>query len=435
MHRRSFLKMATSAGFCGLAASCNWQLREGMFNSCEPLREFNEEERELFGEALEGLDFHRVWDTHVHLVGVGDSNSGIRINRRFQQFWRPGWKMRYHSYLNAACLGDLGTGIDTAYVQQLLRLMEQFPAGAKSMLIAFDEHYKEDGQADPERTIFHIPNEYAAHIAARHPDRFEWIASIHPYREDCLEALEQAVAQGARCIKWLPQAMGMDPASPLCDRFYERAATLGIPLLIHVGSEHAIPVPEQTLGNPLRLRRALDHGVRVIAAHCARKRENVDLDRGPNGPTVSSFSLFSRLMETPDYEHLLMGDISSIYFPLYDDAPAQAVLEREEWHPRLLYASDYPLPAMLPMITNTHYVELNMLKERESNALVRVRRYNPMLYNFLLIRLLRYNNKRFAPEVFHTRDHFLPTQATWANSPWARRYSRLYVSHGKTSPQ
>ena len=52
------------------------------------------------------------------------------------------------------------------------------------------------------------------------PRDFEWVASIHPYRTDALEALEQAKRDGARAVKWLPSAMGIDPASPRCDRFY-----------------------------------------------------------------------------------------------------------------------------------------------------------------------------------------------------------------------
>ena len=42
-------------------------------------------------------------------------------------------------------------------------------------------------------------------------------------------------------------------------------------------------------GNPLRLRRALDAGVRVVVAHCASMGQDRDLDRGAAGPLVDSF--------------------------------------------------------------------------------------------------------------------------------------------------
>ena len=38
------------------------------------------------------------------------------------------------------------------------------------------------------------------------------------------------------------------------------------------------------IGNPLRLRRALDAGVRVVVAHCASMGQDRDLDAGANGP-------------------------------------------------------------------------------------------------------------------------------------------------------
>jgi mannonate dehydratase len=52
--------------------------------------------------------------------------------------------------------------------------------------------------------------------------------------------------------------------------------------------------------------------VRVVIAHCASLGQDRDLDRGPNGPYVESFSLFTRLFENPAYEKQLFGDISAM---------------------------------------------------------------------------------------------------------------------------
>ena len=38
---------------------------------------------------------------------------------------------------------------------------------------------------------------------------------------DAVAALEQAVRDGARAVKWLPSAMGIDPASSRCDPFFQ----------------------------------------------------------------------------------------------------------------------------------------------------------------------------------------------------------------------
>lgn len=74
---------------------------------------------------------------------------------------------------------------------------------------------------------------------------------LHPYRPDALEALQAAIAGGARAVKWLPAAMGMDPASPRCDAFYRVLAETRLPLIVHCGEEKAVKGGDtQHLGNP-----------------------------------------------------------------------------------------------------------------------------------------------------------------------------------------
>ena len=77
-----------------------------------------------------------------------------------------------------------------------------------------------------------------------------------------------------------------------------------LPLISHAGLERAVLGREaHDYGNPLRLRRALDAGVRVVVAHCASMGEDRDLDQGANGPYVDSFALFARLMDEKRYEN------------------------------------------------------------------------------------------------------------------------------------
>ena len=113
-------------------------------------------------------------------------------------------------------------------------------------------------------------------------------------------------------------------------------------------------------GNPLRLRRALDAGVRVVVAHCASMGEDRDLDRGANGPYVESFSLFVRLMDEK-YEKRLFGDISAMT-QVNRAGPALArVIESERWHARLLNGSDYPLPGVMPIFSVDYLVSLGLI--------------------------------------------------------------------------
>src|SRR4029453_8743949 len=107
-----------------------------------------------------------------------------------------------------------------------------------------------------------VPDQYAAAVAQRFPHRFEWAASIHPYRRDAVDALATARSRGARAVKWLPNSMGIDPASPRCDTFYAALAQTGVPLLTHAGHEGTVDSwgGGQNPGTPRRSPRAPAHG-------------------------------------------------------------------------------------------------------------------------------------------------------------------------------
>lgn len=360
--------------------------------------------------AFEGLDAEKIWDSHAHIAGTGDSPSGITLNPRMNSALNPAHYARRLFFLNAGCAyADEGEGVDAAYVRRLLNLLDGMRAGVKVLLFAFDRAYREDGARDDDRTAFYVPDAYARELAREHPRRFEWACSIHPYRRDCPEALEQAVKDGARAVKWLPASMGMDPGSPLCDRFYAAAARLGVPVISHAGMERAvIGTDVQEYGNPLRLRRALDAGVKVVIAHCASMGQDRDLDRGPNGPAVDSFELFARLFDDRRYEGRLYGDISAMTQIDRAGPNLARVIEREDWHPRLLNGSDYPLPGIMPIFSVEYLVSLGMVEPAAAPVLREIREHNPLLFDFVLKRALRSNGRRLSNAVFETRRFFEP---------------------------
>jgi len=271
------------------------------------------------------------------------------------------------------------------------------------MLFAFDRIHDENGRADEANSFFYVPNAYAQSLAQRYPERFEWVASIHPYRRDCVEALLQAVENGARAIKWLPPAMGIDPASPLCEHFYKTAAKLDIPIITHGGEEKAVHGAKQALlGNPLRLRRALDAGVRVIIAHCATLGMEVD----ENGNKVRSFDLFAKLISEKQWQNLLFGDISAIVLRNRDTAIIKTLLTETSWHDRLLYGSDYPLTGILPLISVQKLANAGLLNEDAIPQLTALQDYHPFRFDFVLKRSLAWQGQCFANRIFATRRFF-----------------------------
>jgi mannonate dehydratase len=381
--------------------------RPWLVNPCRAALPADIADHDLVRAAWEGLDAARVWDCHVHLAGVGDGGSGIAISPTMLSPLHPLEYLQRLFYLNAGCAHDAPGQVDQSYVARLENLMDGMPSGCKLMLFAFDHAHDGDGVARPDESAFYVPNAYARQVAQARPDIFEWVCSIHPYRDDAVAALEAAVADGARAVKWLPPAMGIDPAASRCDRFYAALARLDVPLISHAGEEKAVHgVGRPEWGNPLRLRRALEAGVRVVMAHCASIGEDMDLGRGEHGPMVPSFDLFKRLMAVPEYEGRLFADISAITLRNRDLSVVREILESQRWHNRLLFGSDYPLPGILPLTSPAQLAVENMLEAELVPVLETIREHNPILFDLVLKRHLHSRGVRFAAHIFETRNFF-----------------------------
>lgn len=408
MNRRQFLFGLGVVGASGLAyASYKFWPEQGLINPCLSGLPVEILENPLMQQIWQDIDASQVWDSHVHLVGTGDSqsskeNSGVWSNPNMDSYWHPILKVQKKFYLNGSCAAD--NNIDQSAVQRMARLSAEMPTGFKMMLFAFDWFHDMKGKPDQARSIFHISNEYAAQVASEHSQYFEWAASIHPYRADAVDALEQVKAQGARAIKWLPQGMGIDPANAKCAAFYAACARLDMPIICHTGHERAVQGGNQDDANPLKLRRALEAGVRIVLAHCASDGDGIDYDHGNR--KIKNFDLFLRMMETSQYKDLLFGEISAI--TLINHAWAiQPLLERTDLHSRLLNGSDYPLPAILPIVSLKQLVSKNLLDESHVNFLQSIRLYNPIMFDFALKRLLRFEGRTFPTSVFETKKFFV----------------------------
>jgi hypothetical protein len=271
--------------------------------------------------------------------------------------------------------------------------------------MAFDHNYRPDGSINYDKSEFFTPNDYIFALAEELPDVFVPVMSVHPYREDAEQALERWTARGGRFVKWLPNAMGIDPADSRCDPFYATMRRLGLTLLAHAGEEKAVDAEEdQELGNPLRLRRALDAGVRVAVAHCASLGESEDLD-DPERPIVSNYELFIRLLDEPRYDGLLFGEISAMTQWNRLGTPLRDILRRTDLHERLVNGSDYPLPAINALVNTSALVDDGYITAEEREAINEIYDFNPLLFDYVLKRTLRHpdSGARFAPQVF-TRD-------------------------------
>ncbi len=343
---------------------------------------------DLMKRAFDDVDPRRLVDYHTHVVGVGAGGTGNLVNPAMRSRRRPLKYLKFLVYLSAAGIKDLENA-DREFVLRLADQARHIADHGKYRLLAFDKHYTADGTVNAEKTEFYTANEHVFNLAAEFPDLFLPTMSVHPYRADALEELARWAGRGVKVVKWLPNAMGIDPSDPRCDPFYRSMRELGVVLLSHAGEEKAVEAEEdQRLGNPLHLRRPLDHGVKVIAAHCAGLGENPDLDH-PDRRLVPNFQLFMRLMEQKRYEGLLFGDISAMTQRNRLGVPLTTILERTDLHARLVNGSDYPLPAINIVISTGALARAGYITRAERTGLNEIYDYNPLLFDFVLKRTLR----------------------------------------------
>lgn len=356
---------------------------------------------DLIKRAFEGIDSSRLVDYHTHVAGIGKGGTNAFVNPKMLTWKHPSHHLKFKVYLSAGAVTDLEQ-TDAQIVERLVRLVGNIDGHGKHRLLAFDQNYHRDGRPNPQKTEFYVPNDYVFDITARHPELFEPVISVNPYRPDALVELARGAQRGARMVKWLPNAMGIDPSDPLCDPFYQKMKTLGLVLLSHGGEEKAVEAQEdQKLGNPLLLRRALDHGVKVIVAHCAGLGDNEDLD-DPQRKRLPNFDLFLRLMNEQRYRGLGFADISAITQFNRCGKPLATILRRDDLHERLVNGSDYPLPAINVLIRTGTLAKQGYITREEQVSLNQIYNCNPLLFDFTLKRTMKLpgTQKRLPASVF-----------------------------------
>jgi len=355
----------------------------------------------LIKKAFEGIDSTKLIDYHVHVVGTGTGNTGNFVNKKMLSDKYPAKHEKFKIYLNAARVKNIDK-VDQQYIEQLIRLIKKTPHHGKYSLLAFDKNYNYDGTENLNKTEFYVSNEYVFSLAKKYPDYFIPVISVHPYRRDAITELTKYALQGGKIVKWLPNAMGIDPSDKKCDEFYKKMKEFKLVLLSHAGYEQAVDAKDdQRFGNPLLLRKPLDMGVKVIIAHCASLGKSVDLD-DPQKKLVNNFTLFIRMMDNQKYKGLLFADISALTQFNRSGKPLKTILGRSELHSRLVNGSDYPLPAVNLVIHLNSLVESGYITNKESIYLREIFTYNPLLFDFVLKRTLKEpkTKKHLSPSIF-----------------------------------
>jgi predicted TIM-barrel fold metal-dependent hydrolase len=223
------------------------------------------------------------------------------------------------------------------YIQDLSGELRASRHVQQAVLLGMDGVYTTEGRINHQATEFFISNDYVLQQANEHPNEFLAGVSINPQRIDAIEELHRCAEAGAVLVKVLPNSQQFDPGHYRYQKFYRELAKLGLPLLSHVGYEFSLMGKDQSLGDPNRLRTALEEGATVIAAHAC------------SYGLMMYEKFYPTLLEFVNHYPNFYADISALTLP-----NRLGMLLKLRQHPeifdRLIFGTDYPLSVFhLPM--------------------------------------------------------------------------------------
>ena len=293
-----------------------------------------------------------IIDFHAHVAGLGYGNSGCFINEKMRE------NFRFPFYLKAMKVSqrELRKKGDAIVFEKISDAVAKSATVDKVVILAMDGVIDRDGNLDKNLTQVYVPNEYVYEQTQRYSNLL-YAASINPYRKDAIQRLEQAKAQGAVLIKWLPSIMYIDPADPALTPFYEKMVELNMPLLTHTGMEKSFSSARDELADPQKLVLPLSLGVKVIAAHIATTGESHGEDN------------FERILPMFKQYPNLYGDISSLT-QVNKLGFMRKVLNTPELQGRLIYGTDWPLQ-FFPLVSAWYHLgDINL---KQAFAISRIR--------------------------------------------------------------
>lgn len=276
-------------------------------------------------------------DMHVHVAGIGAGNSGAFVNDKM----RDNFRFRFYLQAMGVTLEEIEREGDQLVIRRLSQSLGESTRVGKAVVLALDGVVDpETGELDRALTQVYVPGEYLATETAKYYNLL-FGASINPYRNDALQRLERANADGAVLVKWIPAIMHINPADPALVPFYQKMVELDLPLLSHAGQERSFAHAADEYSDPMRLELPLKTGVTVIAAHIATTGE------------YEGQSSFERILPMFAKYPNLYSEISSLT-QINKLGYLARTLEIEDIESRLLYGTDWPL-TVIPLMAHPAY--------------------------------------------------------------------------------
>lgn len=373
----------------------------------------SESAQALVHAAYAGLDDGAVvQDYWVHALSLGQRGAGDDVNRSFVNpdllSWQhPLQRLRAGVLLTAAGVTDIRYA-DSQYLARLLRLARALPGAHKLHLVAVDQRYSPDGRPQPRASAMAVDNDYVWSIAQAHPDLIEAVVSVHPYRWDAVEALAEWAQRGINAVAWMPMLQDIDPAADTVRKYYDALIAHDMTLYVRTGAPSAFAQASLKYGNPMRYRSALDVGVNIVMVHVSGKQQ-YPAAVGEKGRTTGT-ELLLHLLRNPDYDDNLHVALAGAVGANRAEGSLMQWLQHPQVTAQLLYASGYPRPAVAITVDLQELAAKGFITRKQARALSEIRRVNPLLFDFVLMRTIRlpYTDLGLPAAVF-TREATAPT--------------------------
>ncbi len=273
-------------------------------------------------------------DIHTHLL-----SPQVRFNRWFDKV-----AVRLFARNLGTTTARLLAEPYPAYTEALVGSVQRSREVAKVCLFPVDARLDGRGREVHRDATVCSSSEDVLALWREHPGVIVPFLSVNPLRPDAVERLESYAQAGCRGAKFLQNYWCVDTNEQRFIPYYEKLAELGIPLVVHIGSEYSIAsCAEQERLEMLRL--PLECGVTVIAAHMGLGRVEHhfalwrNLSKNPRWFDRDYYGLLAMLAEHPN----LYADISAILAPLRARA-LRHLSQATEVHHKLLFGTDYPVP-------------------------------------------------------------------------------------------
>jgi len=212
----------------------------------------------------------------------------------------------------------------------------------KIVLFGVDAQLDDKGEVTHQDITVCATNENLLKVYEKHSDVVIPFFSINPKRPDALELIDKYVDLGFKGGKFLQNYWGVDTREKRYRPYFEKLAKLGLPLIVHIGSEssvHSVKSCEtlEMLDAPLRA------GVNTIAAHMALSYSPFHmlkaLSKNPKNFNVEYF----KLLEMLEKHDNLYADISALLTPVRAKV-LKHLSQQTQVHHKLLYGTDFPVP-------------------------------------------------------------------------------------------